>query len=176
MLSIRVVAIPTTVAESVRATMRAPSYGHPAHAELATESAPCRHCLRLTRPGVDRQILFTYDRFAGVESLPLPGPVFVHAEACQRYAEDAGFPDGLRASPRTLEAFARGRRLLAQEYVADGQMEKVIERFFARPEVDYIHVSSTTAGCYTFRIERQDRPITEGFPQQLDLPRTRTLP
>jgi hypothetical protein len=155
MPSIRIVAIPTEVAESVRATMRAPVYGHPAHAQLATEPAPCRHCLRLITAGVDHEILFTYDRFAGVESLPLPGPVFVHAEPCKRFPEDAGFPEELRASPRTLEAFARGRRLLAQEYVTDGKMEKVIEQFFARPDVDYIHVNSTTAGCYTFRIERR---------------------
>ena len=154
MPSFRIVAIPTEVAESVRATLRPPVYGHPAHTELAAEPAPCRHCLRLIQAGVDREILFTYDRFAGVESLPLPGPVFVHAEACQRYPENAGFPEELRSSPRTLEALARGRRLLAQEYVADGQMEKVIEQFFARPDVDYILVNSTTAGCYTLRIER----------------------
>lgn len=166
MLPIRAVAIPTKVAEAVRATMRAPVYGHPAHIELAAEPAPCRHCLRLIKAGVDREILFTYDRFAGVESLPLPGPVFVHAGPCQRYPENAGFPDELRASPRTLEAYARGRRLLAQEYVTDGKMEKVIKQFFARPEVDYIHVNSTTAGCYTFRIERQDRPITESVATQ----------
>lgn len=154
MPSFRVVAIPTEIAELVRATLRAPVYGHPAHAQLATEPAPCRHCLRLIAPGIDREILFTYDRFAGVESLPLPGPVFVHAEPCPRYPEDGGFPEELRASPRTLEAFGRGRRLLAQEYVTDGKMEEAIEQFFARPDVDYIHVNSTTAGCYTFRIER----------------------
>jgi hypothetical protein len=37
---------------------------------------------------------------------------------------------------------------------------KVIEEIFARSDVDYIHVNSTTAGCFTFRIERQDRPMT----------------
>jgi hypothetical protein len=161
MQQIRIVAIPTKVAESVRATMLAPVYGHPAHHEVGTDAAPCRHCLRLITAGVDHRILFTYDRFAGVESLPLPGPVFVHAEACERYREDAGFPDELRASPRTLEGYARGRRLVAQEYVTNGNMERAIEQIFARPDVDYIHVNSTTAGCYTFRIERQDRPMTE---------------
>jgi hypothetical protein len=160
MLPTRVVAIPTEVAEAVRATLRAPGYGHPASAELAIEPAPCRHCLRLIKAGEERGILFTYDRFAGVESLPQPGPVFVHAENCPRYLENAGFPQELCGSPRTLEAYARGRRLLAQEYVTDGKMEPVIERFFARCEVDYIHVCSTQAGCYTFRIERQDLPVT----------------
>ena len=154
MLPIRIVAIPTEVAEAVRATLRAPDYGFPAHAEVATDAAPCRHCLRTFAVGEDRRILFTYDRFAGVESLPQPGPVYVHADACPRYSEDAGFPQELRGSPRTVEAYACGRRLLAQEYVADGKFEPAIEKLFAISGVDYLQVNSTTAGCFTFRIAR----------------------
>jgi hypothetical protein len=155
MTAIQVVAIPTEVVDAVRTTMRAPIYGFPAHAELAIDDAPCRHCLRIIVAGVDRRILFTYDRFAGVEALPQPGPVYIHADDCPRYPGDGGFPEELRGSPRTLEAYARGRRLVTQEYVADGRFEPVIERLIAAPEVDYIQVNSTMAGCYTFRIERQ---------------------
>ncbi len=121
---------------------------------MATDAAPCRHCLRTFVVGRDRRILFTYDRFAGVESLPQPGPVYVHPDACARFSEDAGFPEELRGSPRTLEAYAHGRRLLAQEYVADGKFEPVIEKLFSHPNIDYLQVNSTTAGCFTFRIER----------------------
>ena len=154
-MTIIIVAIPTEAAKSVRETMRSPSYGFPAHAELATDDAPCRHCLRTFAVGVDRRILFTYDRFAGIEQLPQPGPVYIHADSCPRYHEDAGFPEELRKSPRTLQAYAQGRRLLAQEIVADGKFEPAIERLLARQEVDYIQVNSTTAGCFTFRIERK---------------------
>lgn len=154
MQSMRVVAIPTKTAEIVRATLRAPVYGFPAYAEVATDDAPCRHCLRTFKAGEDRRILFTFDRFAGIETLPQPGPVYVHADACPRYSEDAGFPEELRGSPRTLEAYARGRRLLAQEIVADGKFEPAIEKLFAHQDVDYLQVNSTTAGCFTFRIER----------------------
>jgi hypothetical protein len=154
MLPIRIVAIPTEVAKQVRSTMRAPVYGFPAHAELATDAAPCRHCLRITAPGEDRRILFTYDRFTGLESLPQPGPIYIHADNCPRYPEHRGFPEELRGSPRTVEAYARGRRLLAQEYVSDGKFEPVIEKLFTRTDVDYLQVNSTTAGCFTFRIER----------------------
>jgi hypothetical protein len=150
MLPIRVVA---EVAKEVRSTMRAPVYGFPAHAELATDAAPCRHCLRVTAPGEARRILFTYDRFAGLEPLPQPGPIYIHADNCPRYPEDGGFPQELRGSPRTVEAYSRGRRLLAQEYVSDGKFEPV-EKLFARTDVDYLQVNSTTAGCFTFRIER----------------------
>ncbi len=160
MIPIRIVAIPTEVAEKVRKTMRAPFHGFPAHAELATDDAPCRHCLRTFVPGKDRRILFTYDRFEGVEALPQPGPVYVHEESCARYKSDSGFPEELRRSPRTLEAYGRGRRLLGLEYVADGNFEPAVEKLFGHGEVDYIQVHSTTAGCFTFRIERADQRVS----------------
>jgi hypothetical protein len=154
MSTFRITAIPTEIAESVRATLKAPLYGFPAHAEPATDAAPCRHCLRIIEPGKCNRILFTYDRFTGVETLPQPGPVYIHAQSCPRYSEKAGFPEELRNSPRTLEAYARGRQLLAQEYVADGKYEAAIERLFSDSRVDYVQVNSTTAGCFTFRIGR----------------------
>jgi hypothetical protein len=151
---IQIVAISTEVADLVRSTLRAPTYGFPAHSEIATDDAPCRHCLRTFSAGTDKRILFTYDRFAGVEPLPQPGPIYIHAESCERYPGESGFPEELRGSPRTLEAYASGRRLLASEIVADGKFEPVIDRMFAMRETEYIQVNSTTAGCFTFRIER----------------------
>ena len=153
MHNLRVVAIDTAIAEQVRATLKAPVYGFPAHVEQAEDAAPCRHCLQLI-PKQQRRILFTYNRFTGKESFPQPGPVYIHAEHCPRYPENNGFPEELRSSPRTLEAYAPGRKLKAQAYVADGRFEPAIHKLFADPEVDYIQVNSTTAGCFTFRIER----------------------
>jgi Protein of unknown function (DUF1203) len=156
MIPIRVVAIPTEVAESVRKAMKDSQFGFPAFTDVSKGDAPCRHCLYMISAGM-RQTLFTYDAFDGVEKLPLPGPVYVHAEACERYPEDGGFPEALRESPRTLNAYGRGRRLVAQEYVQGANVDSTIERLFERLEVDYIHVRSTTAGCYTFRVERNVR-------------------
>jgi hypothetical protein len=150
----RVIAVPSTVAESVRATLVSPGYRHPAHHGPATGYGPCRHCLRTFKVGVDRRILFTYDPFEGLEPLPLPGPVFIHAEPCDRYPEDGGFPDELSAHPLTFNGYRRGRRLVAQEYVTDGTVEPLIERLLARPDINYLHVRDTRAGCYDLRIER----------------------
>ena len=109
MHNVRIVAIETEIAERVRATLKAPVYGFPAHLEIAEDEAPCRHCLRTIRPK-ERRILFTYDRFAGKESLPQPGPVYIHADGCERYSAAASFPEELRNSPRTMEAYAPGRK------------------------------------------------------------------
>ncbi|GAC1702756.1 MAG: DUF1203 domain-containing protein [Candidatus Acidiferrum sp.] len=147
-------ALPTEVADAVRSARQNTVFGFPVYTEIATDDAPCRHCLCKFKAGLDHRILFTYDRFAGVESLPQPGPVYIHAGNCPQYPADAGFPAELRDSPRTLEAYSRGRRLVSQEYAIDGTFEVLIEKLFALPDVNYVQVNSTTAGCFTFRIER----------------------
>jgi hypothetical protein len=154
MLSIRVVAIPTELAERVRKEAKDPRFGFPAHTAAAGEGLPCRHCLDWIAKGTERATLFTHDPFAGLEKFPLPGPVYIHAEGCARYPENGGIPMHLMGSPRTLNAYGHGRRLLGQEYVDGVNAEAAIARLFERPEVDYVHVRSTTAGCYTFRLER----------------------
>jgi len=153
----QIVAIPDPIARAVRATRRSPRYGHPATAEIATGYGPCRSCLRTFAVGAERRILFTYDAFEGLESLPLPGPVFIHETDCARYREDGGFPEDLREHALTFNAYSRGRRLRAQEYVGDGRVERAIEGLLAREDVDYLHVRDTEAGCYDFRIERARR-------------------
>ena len=152
----RIIALPTAIADRVRATRVSPRYGHPAHIELATGYGPCRHCLRTFEIGREERILFTYDPFDGVEALPLPGPVFIHAAACERHQESAPFPDGLRAHPLTLTAYGPGREVLAQAYVRDGVVEAALERLFNIPRVVYIHVRDTEAGCYDLRVERAE--------------------
>lgn len=148
----RIVAIDTAVAEAARAGKDA-HFGFPAFTAPAGAGLPCRHCLEWIGEG-DRATLFTLDPFAGVEKLPLPGPVYVHADGCERYPEDRALPMHLMKSPRTLNAYRKGRRLVAEEYVEEATAAGVIERLLARQDVDYIHVRSTAAGCYTFRIEK----------------------
>jgi hypothetical protein len=153
--SIRTVAIPTELADTIRKSSTDPQFGFPVHVAPAGEGLPCRHCLDWIVEGSEQAALFTLDPFADIEKLPLPGPVYIHAKGCERYPETAGIPIKLMSSPRTLNAYARGRRLVAQEYVESHNAEAAIETLFQRPEVDYIHVRSTTAGCYTFRLERR---------------------
>ena len=151
----RVIAMSEELAERVRATRRSPGYGHPVHAEAADGPWPCRVCLERKEPhGSERRLLFTYDPFHGLEELPLPGPVFIHEEPCARFAGENRFPDDLRRVPLTLNAYGQGRRLLAQEYVADGAVEPVLASLLARAEIAYIHLRHTRAGCYLARVER----------------------
>jgi hypothetical protein len=150
----RVVAVTEGLAERVRASRKSPGYGHPVHAEVATGYGPCRLCLRDFEIGVEKRLLFTLDPFHGLEALPLPGPVFIHEEACDRYPEQGGFPPDVRSHDLTLAAYARGRVLRAEEHVAGESVESALARLLSRGDVDYVHVRDTAAGCYDFRIER----------------------
>ncbi len=152
----RVIAIPEPVAAGVRSRQKSPFGGWPTLVEIATGHGPCRFCLGTFTVGVDRRILFTYDQFAEVEPYPLPGPVFIHEAECARYPENGGFPPDLLPHPLTFFAYGKGRELMAQERIADGQVEPVIERLLELPDVDYIQVCDTRAGCYDFRIEQSE--------------------
>ena len=149
-MSFRVIAIPTKVADLVRSTMRSPGYGHPAHLEVAAGYGPCRHCLRTFDVGAENRILFTYDPFHGLEPLPLPGPVFIHADACARFDERAGVPETLRHHRLTVAAYGAGRRLCSEQYVTDGNLESVIDNLFANGDIRYIHVQTPMPAATTF--------------------------
>ncbi len=95
-IPIKIVAIPTEIAAAVRETGKAPRNGHPAYRDVAVGYGPCRHCLRAFVKGAEDRILFTFDQFQGIGQVPLPGPIFIHAAACERYPEDGGYPEGLR--------------------------------------------------------------------------------
>ena len=100
------------------------------------------------------RLLFTLDPFYGLEPFPLPGPVFIHETECDRYPEYGGFPEDLLAHDLTLVAYGRGRIQRAEERAANGGVESTLERLLALPDVDYVHVRDTSAGCYDLRVER----------------------
>ncbi|HXM05539.1 MAG TPA: DUF1203 domain-containing protein [Chthoniobacterales bacterium] len=154
MIAIRVVAIPTEVCVQVRTLNKSPRYGHPAHTEVAEGYGPCRHCLRAFHIGEESRTLFTYDPFDGIEQVPLPGPIFIHTEACERYPETAGYPDDLRKHAAVLDAYAKGQHLVARRHAEAGRHEAAVEELLQLPDVDYIEVRDRVAGCYDFRIER----------------------
>jgi hypothetical protein len=143
--------IPDDVATEVRTTMRAPEYGHPAYQALAQSYGPCRLCLRTFRIGEEERILFTYNPFPANE-LPAPGPVFIHARACERY-DAPELPPDLRALPMVLEGYGRAGELLTRERVAGYGLELLLERIFRRDGARYVHIRNGEAGCFMARVD-----------------------
>jgi len=150
--SFRIVPIRTEIAEAAR---REAEEGAPDHVFVAADSPngyPCRHCLRWAQPG-ERMILFPFAAIAPGRPYSESGPIFVHAEPCERYAATHEFPPAFR-NGRVLRAYNSQHAIIAAE-VANGEgPEAVIERFLQQPETAFVHVRSASHGCYTMEVER----------------------
>jgi hypothetical protein len=151
----QLVPIPDHIARQVRQNLKSPQYGHPAHVEIANGYGPCRLCLRTFREGQEKRILFTYNPFDGIDPYPSPGPIFIHEQPCAPFSPDDDFDSALRKIPLVLEGFGANRSLLAEERFADGKLEDRIQKVFANPQVNYIHLRNGEAGCFIARIEKR---------------------
>ena len=157
MSELRMIAIASELAEKVRATMASPGYGHPVTAKVATGLGPCRHCLQPFTVGEEVRLLFTLDPFDGVASIPQPGPVFLHEEACERYAEGDGYPEGLLQLGALLDGYDAEQMIRRREIVAKYlSPEPLMWEMLMDPLVRYVFVRDPNAGCYRMRVERRE--------------------
>lgn len=82
------------------------------------------------------------------------GPIFVHADACERYRATEEYPAEFREG-RAVRAYNSEHKMIAAEVANGVGPEALIERFLQMPETAFIHVRSVSRGCYTMGIERQ---------------------
>src|SRR3984893_11343132 len=144
----RVVAIASEVAEEVRNSGKSPTYGFPAHREVAAGRAPCRHCLKLLRKDEEELLLFTYDPFRELGEPPLPGPVYIHASECPRHPESDVIPEEYRGRLLTLEGYGENRGLVKEIRVSDGAEERFARQLFQEAKIRAVNVRSSEAGCF----------------------------
>ena len=154
MTSYRVVPIRSELATHVRTTMISPHGNLPAFSLPATGYGPCRSCLKMFKQGEEERIYFSYDPFAGISGLPLPGPVFIHAESCDEYSLGK-FPSELRSIPMLLEGFGDQSRLITTVPVTDNVDDEIVE-VLNTPNVEFIHLRNAEAGCFIARIEKTE--------------------
>jgi len=121
--------------------------------EIAKRSGPCRQCLRTFRIGEEQRMLFTYNPVPAGRGLPQPGPIFVHAEACEAFA-GAGVPPELRTLPLFLEGFGRGTWTVRREPVDGEAMEADIAAMLRDPGIELVQLRHAEAGCFIARVER----------------------
>ena len=105
-MNYKVVAIETAVADTARLNAK-DALGFPTFTRPAGEGLPCRHCLQWIETGAPATF-FTLDPFAGTETLPLPGPVYVHADGCERYSSVAGIANAFAGESADTECVCEG--------------------------------------------------------------------
>lgn len=144
--------LPTEVAEQARAAARAGAADHAFVTTDVPESYPCRHCLRWAQLG-EELVLFPFASIATGRPYSDIGPIFVHAESCERYRALHEFPRAFREG-RSIRGYDAAETMIAGEVVNGSAPEALVERLLADPEIAFLQVRSASRGCYTFGIER----------------------
>jgi hypothetical protein len=150
--SFHIVPLSTEIADAAR---RVASTGAADHALITVdspESAPCRHCLRWAQPG-ERVILFPYAPIPSGHPYSETGPIFVHANACQRYSATNEYPADFR-NGRVFRAYDSKYNIIDAQVVNGSETEATIESLFQNPDTAFVDVRSVTRGCFTFRVQR----------------------
>lgn len=146
-------ALPTDVAEQIRATMVDDFGNRLTVVESPEGGAPCRHCLRVSTDG-ERLILFAHRPFDGDGPYAEVGPVFIHADACARYAATTIFPPAFAERTLTLRAYDDRGLIASAEVAPPGARDDVLARMFENERVRFVHVRNPAWGCYDFAVER----------------------
>jgi hypothetical protein len=80
--------------------------------------------------------------------------IFVREGATQVYDAVGQVPEAMRIRLLSLRAYADSGMMIDADVVAGTNIEAVIARMFADPQVSYIHVHHAKQGCYAARIDR----------------------
>jgi Protein of unknown function (DUF1203) len=148
----RIVPLRTDIAESARRAAQSEAGDHAMVKVDTAAGYPCRHCLRWAQPG-ERVILFPYASIPPGHPYSETGPIFVHAEPCERYGAIEAYPADFR-NGRVFRAYDADYNMIDAEVANGTDPEAVIEKLLQNPQTEFVDARSITRGCFTFRIRR----------------------
>jgi hypothetical protein len=102
----------------------------------------------------ERAILVNYTHQAANTPYRSSHAIFVREGATQRYDRVNEIPTVMKTRPLSLRAFDDSGMMIDADLAVDDDVEPLIQRFFANPDVAYIHVHNAKRGCYSGRIDR----------------------
>src|ERR1044071_1341068 len=148
----RIIPLPSEIAEAARNAIKSGAADHALVTVQSPGSAPCRHCLRWAQPG-ERVILFPYAAIPSGQPYSETGPIFVHADECQRYSATNEYPADFR-NGRVFRAYDSSYNIIDAQVMNDREPEVVIESLLQNSDTAFVDVRSVTRGCFTFRVQR----------------------
>jgi hypothetical protein len=148
-------AMPSEIAASYR--RGAPdAYGMPPERAISPGGGmPCRHCLRMIDKG-DPYLTLAYRPFPRLQPYAETGPVFLHADACERYEGGKAIPDMLSSPDYIVHGYGHDDRI-AYGTGAVTAVEAIPARaaeLLGHADIAYVHIRSARNNCYQARIDR----------------------
>lgn len=149
------VALPTEVAEYYRAG-GFDANGQKPETHISTGSGlPCRHCLDYIEEG-EPYLILAHRPFPDLHPYAELGPIFLHAEGCERHKESDGIPKMfLEWETVLVKGYGRDDRIVygTGEIVESGRIEDKAHAVLAEIDVAYAHIRSAKNNCFMCRVE-----------------------
>ena len=116
---------------------------------------PCRHCLKPIAEGAPMLIL-AYRPFPAPQPYAEVGPIFLHAEPCERAAPSHELPEILASPEYIVRGYGANDRIVygTGGVVARARIAARAAELLANPAIAYLHVRSARNNCYQCRVER----------------------
>ena len=121
-------------------------------ADARTPAYPCRVSLTDSRLG-DELLLVNYEHHPVSSPYRMRFAVYVR-KGEETYDAIGEVPEQLRIRTLAVRAFDADAMMVGWELIDGHQLEAAVERLFADPEADYLHVHYAAPGCYAARIDR----------------------
>ena len=113
---------------------------------------PCRVSLTDSHAG-DELILVNYEHHAVASPYRMRFAIYVR-KGEETYDRTGDVPEQLRRRKLAVRAFDADAMLVGWELVDGTELESAIERLFATPGADYLHVHFAAPGCYAAKVQR----------------------
>ncbi|MBC8038507.1 MAG: DUF1203 domain-containing protein [Rhizobiales bacterium] len=156
MTAIKYAAMPTHEARSFQ-TGAADAYGRVPERRISGGSGVlCRHCLRDVGEG-EPYLILAYRPFADLQPYAETGPIFLHAEPCERAAVQSETPAMLlKRAAHLIKGYGADDRIVygTGKIVTSPELSSSAAAILDRSDVAYVHVRSSVNNCYTCRIDR----------------------
>lgn len=118
----------------------------------SVHSAPCRVSLDDVAVG-DTAVLLNYGHQPAQTPYHQQGPIFISEP--ERRADYRGeIPPALARRTLSLRGYAAAHMMIEADLTEGTHAAALIERFFANPEVAYVHAHYARRGCFAATIER----------------------
>lgn len=114
---------------------------------------PCRVSLEDAPVGED-VILLHYEHHPVNTPYRASHAIYVRPGVRQAQPEKDAIPEQLRSRLLSVRAWGANDMLSGAEVVEGTDLEDAIERLFANPETEYLHIHYALPGCYAAKVTR----------------------
>ncbi|MGH1412341.1 MAG: DUF1203 domain-containing protein [Pelagimonas sp.] len=116
---------------------------------------PCRHCLK-TVPDGDEMLILAHRPFGSLQPYAETGPIFLCAEACDRFESDVLPPVLMRSPQYLIKGYTVDERISygTGAIVAQSDLENSVSERLNMPHIAFVDIRSASNNCWQARARK----------------------